>query len=65
MRRRLTLALITLLLVFTALFFIGLQGYRLDWAPFNIGIPTLLENGIIMALSIVGITMSLREIIRT
>ncbi|MFP4424721.1 MAG: hypothetical protein ACLFP2_05860 [Candidatus Woesearchaeota archaeon] len=65
MRKRLARSLMVLLLLFFVLFLIGIQGIRHGHSVFGLGINPLIENLIILSLSIVGILMSFRELILT
>ncbi|MFO7710835.1 MAG: hypothetical protein R6V53_03665 [Candidatus Woesearchaeota archaeon] len=65
MRKRLTRSLMLLLLLFFAMFIIGFQGFRHGDPVFGLGITPVIENLMIMALSILGILMSFRELILT
>ncbi|HYD02879.1 MAG TPA: hypothetical protein VEC16_01125 [Alphaproteobacteria bacterium] len=60
--KKYTLILILLMLVFAALFFIALGDLNQDVALFNIGIPALFENWLIMILSIGSIVRIIYEL---
>jgi hypothetical protein len=56
--------LIILLIVFAAIFFISFLGLKTDEALFNIGIPVMFENWLIMILSLGSMIKIVFEISR-
>ncbi len=58
------LIMILMLVVFAIIFFIAFAGLKTDEALFNIGIPIVLENYLIMFLSAGSIAKIVYEIVR-